>query len=499
MAVQGKLWGVGIGPGDSELVTVKAARIIGDADVVAYHCARHGRSIARSVAEPYLRSGQVEEKLMYPVTTETTDHPGGYRGALDDFYTEAAEVLAQHLSAGRSVALLAEGDPLFYSSYMHMHKRLASRFETEIIPGVTSVSASAAATGLPLVEADETLTVLPGTLPKDELVRRLEDSDAVAIMKLGRTFPDVVAALEESGRIDHAWYVERASTGAQKVLPIPDVDITSVPYFSMVVIPGRLNSPPLAEPAVQGEVVVVGLGPGAARWTTPEVRAELARATDLVGYKTYLNRINPRPGQRMHASDNRVESERACLALDLAKNGARVVVVSSGDPGVFAMAAAVVEESADDQWRDVPVRVVPGVTAANAVASLAGAPLGHDYAVISLSDRLKGWDVIVERVRAALRADLVIAIYNPGSASRNWQVAELKGILLQHKSLSTPVILGRDVGGPEQSVAITTVADFDPAAVDMRTLLIVGSSTTTVIERAGGRAVFTNRRYDSTR
>ncbi|PZU01812.1 MAG: ATP-binding protein [Gordonia sp. (in: high G+C Gram-positive bacteria)] len=499
MAVQGKLWGVGIGPGDSELVTVKAARIIGEADVVAYHCARHGRSIARSVAEPYLRSAQLEEKLMYPVTTETTDHPGGYRGALDDFYTEAADVLAQHLSAGRSVALLAEGDPLFYSSYMHMHKRLASRFETEIIPGVTSVSASAAATGLPLVEADETLTVLPGTLPKDELVRRLEDSDAVAIMKLGRTFPDVVAALEESGRIDHAWYVERASTGAQKVLPISDVDITSVPYFSMVVIPGRLNSPPLAEPAVHGEVVVVGLGPGAARWTTPEVRAELARATDLVGYKTYLNRINPRPGQRMHASDNRVESERACLALDLAKNGARVVVVSSGDPGVFAMAAAVVEESADDQWRDVPVRVVPGVTAANAVASLAGAPLGHDYAVISLSDRLKGWDVIVERVRAALRADLVIAIYNPGSASRNWQVAELKGILLQHKSPSTPVILGRDVGGPEQSVAITTVADFDPAAVDMRTLLIVGSSTTTVIERTGGPAVFTNRRYDSTR
>jgi precorrin-2 C20-methyltransferase/precorrin-3B C17-methyltransferase len=498
MAAHGKLWGVGIGPGDSELVTVKAARIIGSADVVAYHCARHGRSIARSVAEPYLREGQHEERLMYPVTTETTDHPGGYRGALDDFYTEAAEVLAQHLSAGRSVALLAEGDPLFYSSYMHMHKRLVGRFDTEIIPGVTSVSASAAATGLPLVEADETLTVLPGTLPKAELVRRLHDSDAVAIMKLGRTFPDVVAALRESGRIERAWYVERASTGAQKVLPIDDVDITSVPYFSMVVIPGELNSAPVPQHPDRGEVVVVGLGPGAARWTTPEVRAELAAATDLVGYKTYLNRISPRPGQRMHASDNRVESERACLALDLAKNGARVVVVSSGDPGVFAMAAAVVEESADEQWRDVPVRVVPGVTAANAVASLAGAPLGHDYAVISLSDRLKGWDVIVERVRAALRADLVIAIYNPGSASRNWQVAELKGILMQHKDPGTPVILGRDVGGPEQSLVITTVEDFDPTVVDMRTLLIVGSSTTTVVDRAGGPAVFTNRRYDST-
>lgn len=493
--MSGKLWGVGLGPGDSELMTVKAARVIGEADVIAYHCARHGRSIARSVAAPYLREGQHEEKLMYPITTESTNHPGGYRGALADFYTGAAETLAHHLSAGRSVALLAEGDPLFYSSYMHMHKRLADRFDTEIIPGVTSVSAAAAATGVPLVEADETLTVLPGTLAKEELVRRLQDSDAVAIMKLGRTFPDVVAALTESGRIDQAWYIERASTTAQKVLPARDVDAESVPYFSMIVIPGELNNPPTPDVADEGQVVVVGLGPGASRWTTPEVRAELAAATDLVGYKTYLNRVVPRPGQRMHASDNRVESERACMALDLAKKGARVAVVSSGDPGVFAMAAAVLEEAADEQWRDVRVRVVPGVTAANAVASLAGAPLGHDYAVISLSDRLKGWDIIADRVKAALDADLVLAIYNPGSQSRNWQVAELKKILLQSKPEQTPVILGRDVGGPAQSLVITTVADLDPAAVDMRTLLIIGSTTTAVVDRVGGPAVFTNRRY----
>ncbi|OZG30587.1 ATP-binding protein [Williamsia sp. 1138] len=494
----GKLWGVGLGPGDSELVTVKAARVIGEVDVVAYHSARHGRSIARSVAAPYLRNGQIEEKLMYPVTTESTDHPGGYRGALADFYTSAAQTLAQHLSAGRSVALLAEGDPLFYSSYMHMHKRLVADFDTEIIPGVTSVSASSAATGLPLVEADETLTVLPGTLPKDELVRRLRDSDAVAIMKLGRTFPDVVAALEESGRLEQAWYVERASTLTQRVVPVVDVEPSTVPYFSMIVIPGELNNPLIAEPSRgTGQVVVVGLGPGADRWTTPEVRAELAQATDLVGYKTYLNRITPRAGQRLHASDNKVESERACMALDLAKGGARVVVVSSGDPGVFAMAAAVIEEAADEQWREVPVRVVPGVTAANAVASLAGAPLGHDYAVISLSDRLKSWDVVADRVRAALRADLVLAIYNPGSASRTWQVAELKEILLQQIASTTPVILGRDVGGPEQSLVITTVADLDPATVDMRTLLIIGSTTTTVVDRSDGQAVFTNRRYSA--
>jgi precorrin-2 C20-methyltransferase / precorrin-3B C17-methyltransferase len=493
---RGKLWAVGLGPGDSELVTFKAARAIGSADVVAFHCARHGRSVALTVAEPYLREGQIHERLMYPVTTETTDHPAGYRGALDEFYTEASELLARHLRAGRSVALLAEGDPLFYSSYMHMHKRLVHEFDTEIIPGVTSVSASAMAVGTPLVEGEETLTVVPGTMPADELVRRLRDSDAVAIMKLGRTFGKVLTALETAGVADRAWYVERASTPAQRVMPVHDVDPTTVPYFSMVIVPGPLNNPAShrVEPT-PGEVVVVGLGPGADRWTTPEVRAELARATDLVGYKTYLSRISPRPGQRLHPSDNRVESERACMALDLAKTGARVAVVSSGDPGVFAMAAAVLEVAAEPAWSDVHVRVVPGVTAANAVAAAVGAPLGHDYVVISLSDRLKGWAVIERRLHAAIDGDLVMAVYNPGSGSRTWQVSALKEILASRLPRDRPIVIGRDVGGPEQSVTLTTVADFDPEVVDMRTLLIVGSSRTTVVERLAGQAVYTSRRY----
>ena len=141
----GRLWGVGLGPGDPELVTVKAARLLGEADVIAFHSARHGRSIARSVAAPYLREGQIEEALIYPLTTETTDHPGGYQGAIDDFYAESARRLAAHLDAGRDVVLLAEGDPLFYGSYMHMHKRLAPHYRTEVVPGVTSVSAASAA------------------------------------------------------------------------------------------------------------------------------------------------------------------------------------------------------------------------------------------------------------------------------------------------------------------------------------------------------------------
>lgn len=490
----GKLWGVGIGPGDPELVTVKAARVIGEADVVAFHSARHGKSISRGVAAPYMREGQIEEHLVYPVTTETVDHAGGYQGAMDEFYEAAAERLAVHLAAGRTVALLAAGDPLFYSSYMHMHKRLADRFDAEVIPGVTSVSAASAALGKPLVEGEEILTILPGTLPQAELTRRLKETDAAAILKLGRTFPPVLQSLEDSGRLDEAHYVERASTTRQRVESAAEVDPDGVPYFSIAIVPSPSNNP---RPATEsrGEVVVVGLGPGDTAWTTPEVAHELSLATDLVGYGPYVDRVPTRPGQRRHSSDNRVEAERAAMALDLAKNGARVAVVSSGDPGVFAMAAAVLEVAAEDQWRGVPVRILPGMTAANAVASRVGAPLGHDYAVLSLSDRLKPWDVVARRISAVAAADMAFAVYNPASKSRTWQVQAMKDLVLEHRSPETPVVIGRDVAGAEESVRVVTLGELEPSEIDMRTLLIVGSSMTTVVETGSGRQVFTPRRY----
>ncbi|MBB5917037.1 precorrin-2 C20-methyltransferase/precorrin-3B C17-methyltransferase [Nocardia transvalensis] len=529
--MSGKLWGIGLGPGDPELVTVKAARVIGAADVIAFHSARHGRSISRGIAAPYMREGQLEEHLVYPVTTETTDHPGGYQGAIDEFYEHAAATLAAHLEAGRTVALLAAGDPLFYSSYMHMHRRLADRFEAEIVPGITSVSAASAALGTPLVEGEQVLTVLPGTLPADELTRRLAGADAAVVMKLGRTYPGVRQALSDSGRLDDAYYVERASTGRQRVLRAADVNDADVPYFAITVVPGpeptteipldpaaggrttteipldpaaggrtttassRLPAGGLAAAGVPGEVTVVGLGPGAAEWTTPEVTRALAEATDLVGYTTYVDRVPVRPGLRRHASDNKVESERAAMALDLAARGGRVVVVSSGDPGVFAMAAAVIEESADPQWRDVPVRVLPGMTAASAVASRAGAPLGHDFAMLSLSDRLKPWEVVARRIAAVAAADMALAVYNPASSQRTWQVAAMRDLLLEHRKPDTPVVLGRDVGGPSESVRVTTLADLDPADVDMRTLLIIGASTTTAFDTPTGTRVYTSRRY----
>ncbi|MBP0456648.1 precorrin-2 C(20)-methyltransferase [Streptomyces montanisoli] len=497
----GRLYGVGLGPGDPELMTVRAVRAIAEADVVAYHSARHGRSIARAIAAGHLRADHIEEPLVYPVTTGTTDHPGGYQGAIDAFYEEAAARLAAHLDAGRTVAVISEGDPLFYGSYMHMHKRLAHRYPTEVIPGVTSVSAAAARLGAPLVEGEEVLTVLPGTLPEEELAARLASSDSAVVMKLGRTFPAVRRAVERAGRLDDARYVERATMDGERTGPLAETDPESVPYFAVTVLPSRADARPRrsaeARPSApaRGEVVVVGTGPAGPLWLTPEARGELAAAEHLVGYTTYLDRVPVRPGQRRHPSDNKVESERAEFALDLARRGHRVAVVSSGDPGVFAMATAVLEVASSDPYRDVPVRIVPGVTAANAAASRAGAPLGHDYAVISLSDRLKPWEVVAARLHAAASADLAMALYNPGSKSRTWQVGKARELLLEHRTPDTPVVLARDVGGPQESVRIVRLGDLDPAQVDMRTILLVGSSQTVATRRAGGEIAFTPRRY----
>ena len=491
MSSRGTLWGVGLGPGDPELVTVKAARVIGAADVVAYHSARHGQSIARTIAAPYLREGQVEEHLVYPVTTETTDHPGGYAGAMEDFYQLAADRIAVHLDAGRDVALLAEGDPLFFSSYMHMHTRLTDRFDAVIVPGVTSVSAASAALGKPLVQGDEVLTILSGTLPADELRRRLLDTDAAVVMKLGRSYPVVREVLSSIGRLDEAYYVERASTPRQRMLPAGDVDESTVPYFSLAMLPGMTT----ARREAQGSVAVVGLGPGDVDWMTPQSRRELSVATDLIGYGPYLDRIQARDGQQQHPSDNTDEPVRARLACTLAQQGRAVAVVSSGDPGVFAMATAVLEEA--KQWPGVEVRVIPAMTAAQAVASRVGAPLGHDYAVLSLSDRLKPWGIIVERLRAAAAADLVLAIYNPASKTRTWQVAAMRDLLLEHRDPGTPVVIGRDVSGPREHVTVVRLADLDAGDVDMRCLLIIGSSQTQWHSMDSGERVFTPRRYPS--
>jgi precorrin-2 C20-methyltransferase / precorrin-3B C17-methyltransferase len=499
--VTGRLFGVGVGPGDPELITLKAAQLIKDADVIAYHSGTAGRSIARTIADSLISEDVIEELLIYPVTTGATDHPLGYYGAVDDFYDESAERLAKHLDVGRTVVVLAEGDPLFYSSYMYLHDRLSLRFPSEIVPGVTSLTGAATALRTPLARHEDILTVLPGTLTVPELARRLIDTDAAAIMKLGRTFGGVREALRQAGRLGDALYVERATTGEQRVVPVTEVDPATVPYFSMIVVPGRDRRLDSAGRAAHGldhlgesQLFVVGLGPGGDLWTTPEVSAVLAEVDHIVGYGPYLDRLPARPGVRKHASGNTVEVERARYALDLALAGERVAVVSGGDAGVFGMASAVFEAAEDNRYVGVKITVLPGVTAAQAVAARAGAPLGGDYAVVSLSDRLKPWSLIEQRLRAIAGADLVLVIYNPASRSRREQIVRTRELLLELRPPETPVVVGRHVGRDGEDLNVTTLEGLDPDSIDMGCLLIIGSGQT---RRRGSATVWTSRSYNS--
>ncbi len=252
----------------------------------------------------------------------------------------------------------------------------------------------------------------------------------------------------------------------------------------------------------RGRVAVIGLGPGAAELMVPAVKAELARANDVLGYETYVRMAGPfRPDQVMHCTDNREEMQRARHAFALAAQGRSVVVVSSGDPGVFAMAAAVLEalhESSDTTWHNVDLEILPGVSASLATAAQAGAPLGHDFCVLSLSDNLKPWAIIEKRLDLAAQADLALAFYNPISRSRPWQLGRALEIVAQHRTPQTPVVLGRDVGRPGQTLRVTTLGQLTPDQVDMRTMVLIGSSTTCVFPReGGGQWVYTPRWYGS--
>jgi len=228
------------------------------------------------------------------------------------------------------------------------------------------------------------------------------------------------------------------------------------------------------------ELLVVGLGPGPDAWLTPEVSAALADVDHVIGYGPYVERVPQREGLTRHASGNTVEVDRARHALDLALAGEKVAVVSGGDAGVFGMAAAVFEAAEDPAYADVAVRVLPGLSAVLAVAARAGAPIGADFAVVSLSDRLKPWEVVERRLRAIAEADLVLAIYNPASRSRTEQIATAREVLLEHKKPDTVVIVGRDVGRAEETITVTTLGELDPATIDMKCLLIVGAESTRV-------------------
>ena len=239
--------------------------------------------------------------------------------------------------------------------------------------------------------------------------------------------------------------------------------------------------------AMSGRLTLVGLGPGDPAMQTPQAVAALEAASDLVGYDAYLARVPPRPGLARHASGNRVELDRARHALSLAAMGRRVALVSSGDSGVFAMASAVFEavEHGDPAWRALEIEVVPGISALLAVAARVGAPLGHDFCAISLSDNLKPWPVVERRLAAAAEAGFVLALYNPASKARPWQLGRCLALLRPILPAATPVIFATAVSRPEERIEITSLGTADAARADMRTLVLIGAAATRVIAREG--------------
>ncbi|NWK97534.1 precorrin-3B C(17)-methyltransferase [Sphingobium lactosutens] len=246
---------------------------------------------------------------------------------------------------------------------------------------------------------------------------------------------------------------------------------------------------------MSGWIAIAGLGPGDEALVTPEVTAALAEATDVVGYIPYVARIAPREGLTLHPSDNRVERQRAAHALEMAAAGRRVVVVSSGDPGIFAMAAAVFEalEAGPDDWRALDIRVLPGITAMLAASARAGAPLGHDFCAINLSDNLKPWALVERRLRLAVEADFAIALYNPRSKARPEGFARALDLLRDASGDDRPVLFARAVSTPEEALRIVPLSQATPDMADMRTVVIIGSSLTRIIPREGAPILYTPR------
>ncbi|HDR8858751.1 TPA: precorrin-3B C(17)-methyltransferase [Burkholderia territorii] len=384
--------------------------------------------------------------------------PDAWRGARDELVIHPRSVVvgidAHAVRADASPSLAERIDALLEMNGL-ARLALAALVASATLQGDARVEAAARTLGVPLRFAD-----VGGDVAGDR------DVDAAAV--LGATL-----------RVAHT--LRAVSDGLACAVAAQPVDPASL---------GR----------ARGRLTVLGLGPGDAAWLTPAARTALAQATDILGYTTYVTMAGPfRANQRVHGTDNREEMQRARHAFELAAEGRHVAVVSSGDPGVFAMAAAVLEaldEARDPRWAAVELRIEPGVSASLATAAQAGAPLGHDFCAISLSDNLKPWDVIETRLRHAAQADLVMAFYNPISRARPWQLDRALDAVRAYRAADTIVVLGRDIGRPGATLATTTLGALRSDQVDMRTMVIVGSSTTRRFAIGDGREwVYTPRWY----
>lgn len=481
----GRFWAVGVGPGDPRLLTVKAVEILQSVQVL-YHPGPGPDSG---------RAWEIVRALPRPATQRVVALAEPMSSGEDwrAYYLPLVDQIASTCLAGQDAAFICEGDPTLYSTAACIWQLLAERhprIAIEVVPGVSSVMAAAARVRWPLAQKGEPLAILPASYHAAELHDWISRFPNLCLLKPARALPDIVRALETFGPAREAIYIENLGTNREWVTS----DLASIlerkQYFSLVLVraPGGVQQ--LAEPIDQekqpdsqaaGAVIVVGLGPGDADLLTPRALTALQQAHAIVGYEGYLKPLAglDLPGELI-GSPIGEEAARARQALELAQAGKQVALVSSGDAGVYGMASLLMEAAGKTPGMDI--EVIPGVTAALSAAALLGAPLGHDFACISLSDLLTPWEVIERRLESAARGDFVVALYNPLSRQRTWQLPRARDILLTGRPVTTPVGLVDKAHRIGMHVWHTTLGELTPAGVGMETMIIVGNSQTRVVD-----------------
>lgn len=483
----GRFWAVGVGPGDPELLTLKAVRIVRAAHVIYHAGPEPDRGRALEIVRPHLRPEQQRRLVL-------TDPMSAVNGTdWRPHYLAGVEQIAADCRAGLDVVCITEGDPTIYSTAAYVWQLLSERYPeigVEVVPGVSSVTAAAASVGWPLAQRDQPLALVPAGYHAEDLHRWVKEFPTLCFLKPGKTLPRLLEALRQEGRDREAVYVENVGTEQQWMTRDLEQAVGRDCYFALVLVRSPLGNSQLqpkwlapragAIAASKGSVHVVGLGPGAADLLTPRALATLRAAEVIVGFETYLQALAPlHLRAEFRGSPIGAEAERARQALDLAGQGRRVALVSSGDAGVYGMASLLLETAAT--LPEIDVEVVPGVTAAVAAAALLGAPLGHDFACVSLSDLLTSWDVIAHRLECVARGDLVLALYNPLSRRRNWQLAQARDILRHHRTPETPVGIVDRAYRPGMQVRLTTLGEWATDGVGMETTLIIGNRQTRVV------------------
>ena len=509
-----KLYAIGVGPGAPDLLTLRAAEILRRVPVIFSPLSAMGTTsraldVVRGLLDP---ARQQVVELTFPMQKEQDE--------LEGEWEEAADEIVEQLRRHGEGAFITIGDVSLYSTFIYVERLLAARYPDlviEMVPGIPSFSAMTALMGMPYGQGDDRIAILPATFGPERIGAVLRDFETVILMKVNRVLDEVLDTLERLGLTEHATFVTKCGMPDQEVV----YDVRTLrgqrpSYFSILLVSKSARpsgtavaTPPRPSPAAAtpvaasaaiavapdssigpstpgGKLFLVGFGPGNHDHLTFRAKQAIGEAEVVIGYRTYIRLVRELiEGKEIHYTGMTEELERARKAVNFAYAGRRVALISSGDVGVYGMAGPALEILKERGWQPgcgVEVEVVPGVTALSACASVLGAPVVHDFAAISLSNLLTPWEVIVERIEAAARADYVIALYNPKSGRRTQQIVETQKILLRHRRADTPVGIVKSGLRHGQRVVQTTLADMLSHEIGMLTTILIGNSTTFTYE-----------------